>query len=286
MALIHCLECGHEISKVAIACPNCGRPIQGMPVAGRTVVVAERPREEGGFPTWAFILLGIFGVILLFVLFAVIRRDDDEANQRVNVNLDSERRQTADRTTTAGEPHSGSTSATERQSGRIVPPSSSQKVNVPGSQTAVSEVPATKSTVMMEAKVVARDGSHQAMRGQKVYLLDKDIESILTEAELEPIDGQSLLNSFGLSILNPDRYAEFKRNAFRAIKDHIKYAGQTDAAGKAQLGGVEPNIYFVFAIGKAGNGFAVWSSPVSVLAGENVLNLGPQTINEIQDIAG
>jgi hypothetical protein len=278
MSLIYCPECGNEISNAAVACPNCGRPVNTAPVVERKVVIVERPREGGGFPAWAFIPLGILGAALLFVLFIFIARNNqDDANTSVNVNLDSARRQPSGNTTYTREMQTQSAPVTEPQR---------QPVSVPGSQSSVTQAPATKGTVMMEAKVVTRDGSQQAVSGQRFYLLDKDVETILTEAGVQPIAGQSLLNSYGLSVLYPGHYAEFDRNASRAIRGHIKYAGNTDAAGKAQLGGVEPNNYYVFGIAKVGNGFAVWSSPVSVFAGENVLNLSPQTINEIQNTAG
>jgi hypothetical protein len=80
----------------------------------------------------------------------------------------------------------------------------------------------------------------------------------------------------------PDKYGEFHRDALRAIKDHIKYAGTTDGSGKAQLGGVEPNSYYLFGVTRSSRGFAVWSSPVSIIGGENLLNLSPMQLTEIQ----
>jgi hypothetical protein len=84
----------------------------------------------------------------------------------------------------------------------------------------------------------------------------------------------------------PDRYGDFNRKAMRAIKEHVKYAGQTDASGKAQLGNISPDNYYLFGITRAGSGFAIWSSPVSIIAGENVLNLSPAQITEMQNNNG
>ena len=109
---------------------------------------------------------------------------------------------------------------------------------------------------------------------------------ILSEADLEPIEGQTLLNSFGLSVMYPDRYGDFHRNALRAIKDHIKYAGTTDGSGKAELGGIEPNSYYLFGVTKSPKGFAVWSSPVSINAGQNILNLTPMQLTEVANTQG
>ncbi|MCA1590183.1 MAG: zinc-ribbon domain-containing protein, partial [Acidobacteria bacterium] len=41
MALLHCPECGHEISTSAVACPSCGRPLNARPTVQRNVVVTE-----------------------------------------------------------------------------------------------------------------------------------------------------------------------------------------------------------------------------------------------------
>src|SRR3954469_24394139 len=87
MASTHCPECGHEISTNAVACPNCGRPIQPVPVIERKAVVTNVSRGEGGFPKWAFIPLIILGGVLLLVLFLMMGRNDDaNTNLRVNVN--------------------------------------------------------------------------------------------------------------------------------------------------------------------------------------------------------
>ena len=87
-------------------------------------------------------------------------------------------------------------------------------------------------------------------------------------------------------MIYPDRFSEFNRNALRAIKAHIKYAGTTDGSGKAELGGIEPNSYYLFGITKSGRGFAIWSSPVSIIAGQNALNLTPQSVNEMTTAPG
>lgn len=273
MALIYCPECGHEISTAAVACPNCGRPIQQeKPVIERKVVVADTPRDSDGFPKWALIPLGVLGAVLLFILFVALSRDNDDSNTNLAVNVSTRRPANRD---VADVPDSRTVTAPDSTI-------DSQTVNVPGSQTTGVNPPAPdKGTVVIEAKIATRTGSPQAVRNERFYLLDKDLESILDDAGLEPIEGQSLVNSLGLSVLYPDRFGEFNRNALRAIKEHIKYAGQTDGTGKAQLAGVEPDSYYLFGVTKAGRGFAVWSAPVSIRAGENIMNLTPQRVTEM-----
>lgn len=281
MSLIYCPECGHEISQAAIACPSCGRPINAAPPPPiERPVIVTRPREEGGFPPWAFIPLGILGVSLLFLLFYVMSRNDESANSNLNVNISTQR--ASNRSVNSGRTESSQTTTIPPDTTTVTaPPADSQTVNVPGSQTSIP-ADATKGRVVIDAKVAGKTGSPQAVKNEKFYLLDKDLDSILSDANLEPIEGQSLANSFGLSVVYPDRYGEFNRDALAAIKTHIKYSGTTDGTGKAQFGGIEPDSYYLFGITKTGRGFALWSNPVSIRTGENILNLSPQRITEME----
>jgi len=275
MSLIYCPECGHETSNAAVACPNCGRPINAVqPTIERNVIVAQ-PRKEG-FAPWMFVPIGILGVVLLFILFYAMSRDDETANSNLAVNVRT-------RGTTASDTTRDSIDVPRTQTSTVnVPPATdTQTTNIPGSQTTITAPPPDKGTVVIEAKIQNRTGTPTAVKNEKFYLLDRDLESILSSADLESMDGQSLLNSFGLSIVYPERFGEFSRGALRAIKDHIKYSGQTDSSGKAQLGGVEPGSYYLFGITKSGSGFAIWSSPVTVINGENRLNLAPQRVTEL-----
>jgi hypothetical protein len=91
-----------------------------------------------------------------------------------------------------------------------------------------------------------------------------------------------LRNAFALSVLYPERYRETNQKALAEIKKNTVYATSTDASGKAQLNGIEPDSYYLFAITKTRNGFAIWSSPVTIIPGQNVLNLSPAQMTEIQ----
>jgi len=117
-------------------------------------------------------------------------------------------------------------------------------------------------------------------------LLDKDVETILDEARLEPIEGNTLAGSLGLAIVFPDRYGDFQRSAMRAIAAHAKYTGTTNGSGTANVGGIVPKDYYLFGITRVGKGFALWDSPVSVTPGENVINLSPQSVTEVPDTSG
>lgn len=290
MSMILCPDCGHQVSTAATACPNCGHPF-AAPVIQRKVVVAEAPRKDG-IPTWVFAVLGILGVLVLFILFAVMRNSDDEANRSVNVTLGSNRSSDNTRDTASSRP------TTETQTLNVPPSTDSQSISVPSSSAppTVTTVPPSSSTstittapetpttgtVVIDAKVATKTGTPQAVRNEKFYLLDKDLESILSEADVEPLEGQTLTNSFGLAVLYPSRYSDFNSKALSAIKKHIKYDTTTDTGGKGQMKNIKPDSYYLFGITKARNGFAVWSSPVTIQAGENVLNLSPQRMTEIE----
>jgi hypothetical protein len=276
MALIYCPECGHEISNAAVACPNCGRPLAAQPVSEERIVVTHPRRDGSGFPPWAFIPLGLLGVAIIAVLFLMFGHGTDEsANTAINVNLASRRATPANIET--------STTNIPNESVAVNPPTDSQSVTVPGSETSVNLPPPDKGNVKIDAKITTDTGAPQPVKNEKFYLLDKDVETILSEAGLEPISGQTLSNSLGLSILYPNRFADFHRDALKAINSHIKYSGTTDATGMAQLKDVKPDSYYLFGVTRKGNGFAIWSSPVSIIAGENALNLSPQPVMQFEN---
>lgn len=268
MSLIYCPECGHEISNESVACPNCGRPNTVRQAAMKPRVIIESPRaEENSVPKWVIFPVIIFGALFLFLLFYVMTRDDTaNSNLAVKVNSSEQRHTTREAETAPSQPTTD-----------VLP--DSHTVNVPG-----SSVPApvpTVGTVFIDARVATRTGTQQPVRNAKFYLLDKDIESILNDASLEPIDGQSLATSLGIAIADPAKYADFYRDATHALKEHIKYAGSTDAQGKAQLGSVKPDSYYLFGATRSGNGFAIWNSTVSVIPGDNQVNLAPQSVTEM-----
>lgn len=277
MSMIFCPECGREVSTEAVACPGCGRPMSApTPVVERKVIVT--PPRRDGFPPWAFIPIGVIGLVLVIALFVLLRGEDDTGN--VNLAVNAAGRRSADsprdtRTTTI--PPSGSAPVS-------VP---SQQTTVPGTDTQVPVAPPPdKGTVVIRAKLVNSRGDTQPARAAKFYLLDKDIETILGQARVEPIEGNSLTASLGLAAVFPDRYGEFQRAAMRAIGAHAKYSGTTDGSGAAKVAGIAPDGYYLFAITRVGRGFAMWNSPVSVAAGENTLDLSPQSITEIQTTGG
>ncbi len=284
MSLVHCPECGHEVATTAVACPNCGRPVQAPPVVDRKVVVAQPIRREHGVPPWAFAAMGIVGVLILFVIYFAVKSSDDQDNTNINVNVAGRRTTTvpASDSTTVSVPPSSDTQIVTVPAPQTSAPSTT--TTVPGTETSAPIAPPPViGTVVINAKVMPSRGGEVAVRNARFYLLDKDIETILREARLEPIEGNSLTGSLGLAVVFPERYGDFSRAAMRAIGNHSKYSGTTSGTGAANLKGVTPDGYYLFGITKVGNGFAMWNSPVSIVAGENVMNLSPQRVTEIPE---
>lgn len=287
MSLIICPDCGHEVSTAAAACANCGRPMID-PTIERNVVITEVPppvREE--FPKWIFIPLAVLGMVLIFALFVWMRNSDERTEVNVNVNADRrattgntrETRETTVRNEAPNQvtiPPSDTTTVSNAPQTSSIPQSSSV-TTVPG-----ENVSTDKGTVVVDAKISTKTGSIQPVRNEKFYLLDKDLEDILDDANIEDESGQGLKNAFGMSILYPDRFGDTRQKALSAIGKHTKYTALTDAGGKASIKDIKPDSYYLFGITKTKTGFAIWSSPVTITAGQNVLNLSPASITEAQ----
>lgn len=278
MSLIYCPECGHEISTAAVACPSCGRPVSAKPAAVPRVVVEKEARTDS-IPPWVIAPVIILGVLVLFGLIYLFTASDDNANADLALNVNTRRTESARSPVTTTDTTVPSTSmpVSNDPPPPSYPPTSSQSVQ--GSQIDVPQT--TKGTVVIDAKVSSRTGSPQPVRNTRFYLLDKDVESILSDADLDPIEGQTMAASLALATADQASYSDFYRAAMQALKEHIKYAGSTDTTGKAELGSVEPDSYYLFGVVRTGEGFAMWSSPVSVIAGENAVNLTPQPLTQM-----
>jgi len=280
MSLIICPECAQEVSTTAAACPNCGHLI-APPIVKTRTIVQEVPREREGFPPWAFIPLGVLGLLVVFLLFWFLR-SDDTANSNLRVNVSSERPTTNTRETTVrtdSQPNQVAVPPSSQPQQIIVPPSAPSAPS--SSETTITTVDPDKSSVSLEAKIATKSGSVQSVRNEKFYLLDESLDSILSDASLSDETGQSTTTAFGMSIVFPDKYNETRKKALDAINKRVKYSVTTDSSGKAEMKSVKPGSYYLFAITKSGNGFAVWSSPVSIVPGQNVLNIPPVSLTEV-----
>lgn len=286
MSLINCPECGNECAADAVSCPKCGHPFVKPVVAQpKPRVIVQEVEREDSFPKWIFVPLGLLGVIILFGIFYLLKKDDNADQRNINVNLATARTPLTTTTTPTTTTVVGST-----PNQIIVPPTTSQPSTIttttlpPSSTTTVVEpTPPTKAVVNVEAQIATRNGTPVPVSREKFYLLDKDLESILAEANIDDETGQGLVNAFGMSVYNPGKYRATNQKALAAIKRHIIYSTLTDATGKAELKDIKPSSYYLFGVHKTPNGFAVWSSPVSVNAGQNSLVIPPVVPTEVMD---
>lgn len=283
MSMIFCPECGHEVSVNAAACPNCGRPI-APPVVEKKVVVAP-PRRKETVPPWVWAIIGVLGVLLV-VLAVMLLRDSDDANTNLNVNVAARRAANAelaarDRATTTTVPSTDAGTSSVPGQVTTVP---GQTTTVPGTSSGTATAPAPdRGSVALSARVLpARGGAAQAARSVRFYLLERDVVSILGAANVEPIDGNDLEGSLGLAAVFPGRYPEFQSAAERAISRALKASGTTDGSGKASMSNIEPGSYYIFAVAKIGSDYALWNAPVSVVGGENQLQLSPQPVSVVE----
>ena len=286
MSLINCPECGNQVSTTAVACPNCGYPFAPPAVEAQTVVrEVVPPVVEKPFPKWILAPILILGAVLIFLLFALFRSENEDNQKNVNIGV---------RTAQQSNRPLRSTSNDTDTSSVTIPPATETNVVIPQNvpptaqqDVSISENPdspaSDKATVSLEAKVSNRAGSILPVKAEKFYLLDEDLDIILRDAEIEDQTGQGLINAFGLSVLYPERYRETNKSALDEINKHIVYDTTTDSTGKALMKNVKPGSYYLFGITKTKNGFAVWSSPVSISPGQNVLNLSPARLTEIQE---
>jgi hypothetical protein len=240
-------------------------------------------RREG-LPPWVLPVAGVLGLLLLVVLFFLLRGSSSDSNVNLAVNTRRPAEINRDARTTSVPPSEPSTQTVPGSQVSVPSTATSDPAytqTVPGTSTSAPVVP-DKGTVSIRAKVVTSRGATQPARSAKFYLLDKDIETILNEARVEPIEGNSIQSSLGLAAVHPDQYGEFQRAAMRAIAAHAKYSGTTGSDGSARLANIAPKEYYLFAITRVGNGFAIWNSPVSVNPGDNLLDLSPASVTEIE----
>lgn len=70
MALVKCAECGEEISKDSVTCPNCGHPIESPEEKEPTQEKEEPTPTPGivGSKRNAYILAAILIIILILII--------------------------------------------------------------------------------------------------------------------------------------------------------------------------------------------------------------------------
>jgi len=71
MALTKCLDCGHDVSTSAAACPNCGAPVKAVGPPPLPAVPPPPPVKSKRKVLWA-VLIAACCLLLVLILFAII----------------------------------------------------------------------------------------------------------------------------------------------------------------------------------------------------------------------
>ncbi|HKR13802.1 MAG TPA: prealbumin-like fold domain-containing protein [Pyrinomonadaceae bacterium] len=134
---------------------------------------------------------------------------------------------------------------------------------------AVTPQPAapTTGTLAMEAGIIYKSGGNQPVGRTEFRLLDADLESLISGAGLRADRGIDLVSTWAIKRrYNADATL---LQIEEAIKQHTVQSVTTDFNGKAQFDNLPPAKYFVYGITETRRGFAVWSVPVEIKAGQN-----------------
>ncbi|MBC7795340.1 MAG: zinc ribbon domain-containing protein [Pyrinomonadaceae bacterium] len=296
MSMINCPECGNECSALAPICPNCGHPfapaVVPTPVPQQPrVVIREVPQSDnGGFKPWMLAPLIIVAAIIAFGVILFTRDNAETANNNANVRIQETR---TTRTTVANNdvvsttiPSTSSGTTTSRTVETSVPSSSSvTTTTLPPTTTTLPPTSSTSSTTSTTTSAPVRDkgvvaitatvenssGTKQTVKKEKFYLLDEDLETILSKAGIER-EGSDYASTCGASLIDSTmRDTLQKCNA--AIKPHILYSTLSDSSGKASFKDVKPDDYHIYGVTKVGNSYAIWNTSINVNAGDNIINL-------------
>lgn len=298
--MIFCPECKNEISSQANACPNCGFPVNEP----ETVIVAPPPerivvapppspppivrrevRTERSFPNWLFVPIALGLVLLVFGLLWAMQSKEETANENINVRINETARTNSrgsNRVETVTNLPSGSADSTV-----VVPPASTNPItttttttnsttNLPssGSETITikpTPVVSDKGNLAVTASVVSRQGSKKPIRAEKLYLLKKDLNTILREANIDIEEGD-YSSTLGAALVDPSRKA-LLQECLAAIKPFIVASTITGADGKAEFKNVKPDNYYLFGLHREGNTASVWNTNLTLNPGVNTIEL-------------
>lgn len=127
--------------------------------------------------------------------------------------------------------------------------------------------------LQFEAAVIYKIGGVQPVARAEFYLLDKSVETILSEAGLKPRDNVGLMATLGLAIRYPEQSGDFLQTALPAIKSHIKSSVTSDFNGKGEFSNIIAGDYWFYGVSNTRKGFIIWDVPVKVSPGVNSVTL-------------
>jgi hypothetical protein len=131
--------------------------------------------------------------------------------------------------------------------------------------------PSGVGVLSIQVGIVYKMGGSQAVARVPFFLLDKDLNAILSEAGLQPDRGMNLLNTFAFAtrFQGQSKYAQFYQTAMRAIQPHVVAQTVTGFDGVGQFPAVAAGIYYVMGYTQTRGGFALWNVSVGVATGQS-----------------
>lgn len=149
-----------------------------------------------------------------------------------------------------------------------------------------------KGNLAVVAGLVFKLGDVKPVARTDFYLLDQDLEKIMTDAGFEPRKtnpigsvggltgeksggnvGKSNIESFAVWNGYQSLYSEPLQKAQEAIKSHIVGTMTTDFNGKGEFTEVKTGGYFLMGLTRIGKQTVVWNMPIEIKAGKQSIIL-------------
>jgi len=136
-----------------------------------------------------------------------------------------------------------------------------------------------KGNLNIEAGIVFNSGDVKPVARVEFYLLDKDADEIIKEANDDGISLKTITFALNYPILLPDGI----QGIMSVIKPHIVSSTTTDFQGKAKFPSVKAGNYYLFGFVKAGKSSLVWNLDTTIKSGVNSVILDNKNAALISD---
>lgn len=162
-------------------------------------------------------------------------------------------------------------------------------------------VVSAKGTLSVEAGLVFNSGDVKPVARVNFYLLNDNLEAILSKAGIEPhqtIDPKasrgallgginapqkavSFVESYAIWSSSPDLYDDKLQQSQEALKSHIIATMTTDFSGKGDFSQVKAGNYYLMGVGGTGKQAVLWNMPIEIKAGKQSVILDNKNASEI-----
>jgi hypothetical protein len=133
-----------------------------------------------------------------------------------------------------------------------------------------------KSVLSIETGLVVQSGDVKPVARTDFYLLDDSLETVLSNAGLEPQSGTSQIETLAatryVSSLHGFK-AESLTKADEAIAPHIVAKLTTDFSGKGKFPEVTPKTYYLVSIAEVAGAVIIWNMKLDLKTGDSSATL-------------